>query len=317
MNLNLTQLFPKSAANVEVIAGRDMIVTVPDGTQRSVTVGDRFEVTKEELARYERGDLLVQGKPASTKMTDPAPSRPPPTPAPDAWRDLPKSFTQWHDLNDRFRCLRQHLRDIAATRVRLFGSAIDFAALRGGASAIGMRFVEGRTPQENHQILTTNLDFNCPKTIFNDRCLTAAHDAATDELERLTEKSEVTLQRLFLECGSARLVVGEQLQAVVEELADLGLRIFETRVAALALSQHHVRGLFFGSADWQKYVHPDSYRAGMAVLRVVDGRTEFFVDESPEQSASVLSSETLRLAELKPLLLEARKTLAKTLKLAA
>ena len=317
MNLNLTKLFPKSSPNVEVIAGRDMIVTVPDGTQRSVTVGERLEVTKEELARYERGDLLVQSKPTSTRMTDPAPSRPPPTPAPDAWRDLPKSFTQWHDLNDRCRCLRQHLRDIDATRVRLFGSAISFSALHGSATAIGMQYVHGRTPQENAKVIHHHIDFNCPKTIFQDRCLTAAHDAATDELERLTEKSEVTLQRLFLECGNHRIKNSEALQAVIDELGEIGLNIFRSRIAPLGLSEHHLRGLFYGSADFVAYIHPPAYSGGICILRCVDGITEFYGDEAPPQQAGHLIGEMLRIAELKPLLLEARKTLAKTLKLAA
>ena len=317
MNLNLTKLFPKSSSNVEVIAGRDMIVTVPDGTTRSVTVGDRLEVTKEEFSRYERGDLLVQGKPTSTKMIDPTPPRPVATAAPEAWRDLPKSFTQWHDLNDRFRCLRQHLRDIDATRVRLFGSAISFAALRGGASAIGMQYVEAKNPQHNPQVIHHHINFNCPKTIYNDRCLTAAHEAATDELDRLTEKSEVTLQKLFLDCGNHRIRNSETLQAAIVELGEIGLQIFKSRVAPLGLSEHHLRGLFYGSSDYRAYVHPPAYSGGMCVLRCVDGITEFYADEAPPQQAGHLLGETARLAELKPLLLEARKTLARTLKLAA
>ena len=317
MNLNLTKLFPKSSTNVEVIAGRDMIVTVPDGTQRSVTVGERLEVTKEELARYERGDLLVQGKPASTKMTDPTPSRPPPTPAPDAFRELPKCFTQWHELSDRFRCLRQHLRDIDATRVRLFGSAISFSALHGSATAIGMQYVHGRTPQENAKVIHHTIDFNCPKTIFQDRCLTAAHEAATDELDRLKEKSEVTLQKLFLECGNHRIKNSEALQAVIDELGEIGLQIFRSRIAPLGLSEHHLRGLFYGSADFVAYCHPPAYSGGMCLLRCVDGITEFYGEEQPPQQAGHLLGEMLRLAELKPLLAEARKVLTRTLKAAA
>jgi hypothetical protein len=318
MNLNLTKLFGQSSPNVEVIAGRDMIVTVPDGTTRSVTVGDRFEVTKEELARYERGDLLVQGKPASTnKLVDPTPPRPSPTPAPDAWRDLPKSFTQWHELNDRFRCLRQHLRDIDATRVRLFGSAINFAALRGGASAIGMQYVEAKNPQHNPQVIHHHIDFNCPKTIHNDQRLTAAHDAASDELERLTEKSEVTVQKLFLECGNHRIRNSEALQAVIDELGQIGLEIFRLRVSALGLSERHINSLFMGSADHIAYVHPPAYSGGMCVLRCVDGVTEVYGEEGPPQQAGHLLGETLRLAELKTVLAEARRTLLKTRKFAA
>jgi len=318
MNLNLTKLFPKSSSNVEVIAGRDMIVTVPDGTTRSVTVGDRLEVTNQELARYERGDLLVQGKPASTsKLIDPTPPRPTPTPAPEAWKTLPPSFKHWHELNDRFRCLRQHLRDIDATRVRLFGSAISFAALRGGATAIGMQYVEAKNPQHNPQVIHYHINFNCPKTIYNDRCLTAAHEAATDELDRLTEKSEVTLQKLFLDCGNHRIRNSEALQVAIDELGEIGLQIFKSRIAPLGLSEHHLRGLFYGSADYRAYVHPPAYSGGMCVLRCVDKVTEFYGDEAPPQQAGHLLGETLRLAELRPLLLEARKVLTRTRKLAA
>ena len=294
-----------------------MVVTLATGETKSVAAGDRFFVSKAELAKYERDDLLVQSKPASTKMIDPTPSRPTPTTAPDAWRELPKSFGQWHDLADRFRCLRQHLRDIDATRVRLFGSAIDFSALRGGASAIGMRYVEGKTPQDNPLMIHHHIDFNDPKTIFQDRCLTAAHDAATDELERLTEKSEVTLQKLFLECGNHRIKNSEALQAVIDELGEIGLNIFRSRIAPLGLSEHHLRGLFYGSADFVAYVHPPAYSGGMCILRCVNGVTEFYGDEAPPQQAGHLLGEMLRLAELKPLLAEARKVLTRTLKAAA
>ena len=317
MNLNLSKLFPKTSPDIEVISNRSMVVTLATGETKSVAAGDRFFVSKAELAKYERDDLLVQSKPASTKMVDPTPPRPTAIPAPEPWGNLPSCFGKWHELNDRFRCLRQHLRDIDATRVRLFGSAISFSALQGGASAIGMRFVEGRTPQENHQILTTNLDFNCPKTIYNDRCLTAAHDAATDELERLTEKSEVTLQRLFLECGNHRIKNSEALQAVIDELGEIGLNIFRSRIAPLGLSEHHLRGLFYGSADFVAYVHPPAYSGGMCLLRCVDGITEFYGEEQPPQQAGHLLGEMLRLAELKPLLAEARKVLTRTLKAAA
>ena len=317
MNLNLSKLFPKSSPDIEVISNRSMVVTLATGETKSVAAGDRFFVSKSELAKYERDDLLVQSKPSTSKMTDPTPPRPSPTPPPDAWRDLPKCFTQWHELNDRFRCLRQHLRDIDATRVRLFGSAINFSALRGGATAIGMMFVEGRTPQENHQILTTNLDFNNPKIIHNDRCLTAAHEAATDELERLTEKSEVSLQKLYLECGNHRIRNSEALQAVIDELGEIGLEIFRLRVSALGLSDRHINNLFTGSADHLAYVHPPAYSGGLCVLRCVDGMTEVYGEEAPPQQAGHLIGEMGRLAELKRLLVDARKTLAKTLKLAA
>ena len=317
MNLNLSKLFPKTSPDIEVISNRSMVVTVASGETQTVSPGDRFFVSKEELAKYERDDLLVQGKPSTNKQVDPTPQRPSPTPPPEAWRQLPKFFTLWHELNDRFRCLRQHIRDIDAARIRLFGSAIDFSALRGGATAIGMQYVHGRTPQHNAQVIHHTIDFNCPKTIFNDRCLTAAYDAATDELERLKEKSEVTLQRLFLECGNYRIKNSEALQAVIDELGEIGLQIFKSRIAPLGLSEHHLRGLFYGSADYALYVHPPAYSGGMCVLRCVDGLTELYGDEAPPQQACHMLRETARLAELKPLLVDARKALARTLKLAA
>ena len=317
MNLNLTKLFPKTSPDIEVVSNRSMVVTLATGETKSVAAGDRFFVSKAELARYERGDLLVQNRPAPTKLIDPSPQRPSPTPPPDAWRELPKCYTEWHQLNDRFRCLRQHLRDIAATRVRLFGSAVNFSALHGSATAIGMQYVHGRTPQDNAQVIHHHIDFNDPKTIHNDRCLTAAHDAATDELERLTEKSEVTLQKLFLECGDHRIKNSEALQATIDALGEIGLNIFRSRIAPLGLSEHHLRSLFYGSADYALYVHPPAYSGGMCILRCVGGVTEFYADEAPSQQACHMLRETARLAELKPLLLEARKTLARTLKLAA
>jgi len=317
MNLNLAKLFPKSSPDIEVISNRSMVVTLATGETKSVAAGDRFFVSKSELAKYERDDLLVQSKPTTSKLTDPTPSRPSPTPAPEAWKTLPPSFKQWHELNDRFRCLRQHLRDIDATRVRLFGSAINFSALRGGATAIGMQFIEAKNPQHNPHIIHHHIDFNCPKTIFNDRCLTASHEAATDELERLTEKSEVSLQKYFLECGNHRIRNSEALQAVIDELGQIGLEIFRSRIAPLGLSEHHLRGLFYGSADYLAYVHPPAYSGGLCVLRCVDGMTEVYGEEAPPQQAGHLLGETLRLLALKPLLAEARKVLARTQKLAA
>ena len=89
MNLNLTKLFPKTSPDIEVISNRSMVVTLATGETKSVAAGDRFFVSKAELAKYERDDLLVQGKPSTNKLVDPAPQRPSPTPPPDAWRELP------------------------------------------------------------------------------------------------------------------------------------------------------------------------------------------------------------------------------------
>jgi hypothetical protein len=56
----------------------------------------------------------------------------------------------------------------------------------------------------------------------------------------------------------------------------------------------------------------------MCILRVnEEGITELYGDEAPAQQAGHLLGETARLAELKPLLAEARKVLARTQKLAA
>jgi hypothetical protein len=72
-----------------------------------------------------------------------------------------------------------------------------------------------------------------------------------------------------------------------------------------------------GSADHIAYVHPPAYSGGMCVLRCVDGVTEVYGEEGPPQQAGHLLGETLRLAELKTVLAEARRTLLKTRKFAA
>jgi hypothetical protein len=252
-------------------------------------------------------------------MVNPTPERREAAELPNAWKELPACFGRYHNLQQKFRILKLHLADIDQMRINLWGSAISFASMGdNAATALGMRWVEPANPQQNILIKNYKVDFNDPVTIYQDRCLTSAAEKTANELEKLTASSGIEIERLFLLCGNARIEKSAELQLVVDELADIGFALFSTRIKSLGLSPHHARSLYYQSADWVTHQHEGSYRGGMCILRVnEEGITELYADEAPAQQAGHMLGETLRLAELKPLLLEARKTLTKTLKAAA
>jgi hypothetical protein len=294
------------------------MVTDSTGINRSVEVGEAITISRSEFAKFDRGDFQPVQSKAWTKFADPTPQRRQAAELPDAWKSLPACFSRYHNLQQKFRILKLHLADIDQKRIDLWGSSISFGSMGdNAATALGMRWVEPANPQQNILIKNYKVDFNDPLTIYQDRCLSSAAEKTANELEKLTATSGIEIERLFLSCGNARIEKSAELQLVVDELADIGFALFSTRIKSLGLSPHHARSLYYQSADWVTHQHEGSYRGGMCILRVnEEGITEHYGDEAPAQQAGHLLGETLRLAELKPFLLEARKTLAKTLKLA-
>ena len=317
MNLNL--LFPKTSDPLTVTTTRAMMITDSTGSSRAVEAGETLTISRSEFSKFERDDFKPVPSKAWTKFADPTPERRQAAELPDKWQSLPACFSRHHNLQQKFKILRLHLADIDQMRINLWGSAISFASMGdNAATALGMRWVEPANPQQNILIKNYKVDFNDPVTIYQDRCLTSAAEKTANELEKLTASSGIEIERLFLLCGNARIEKSAELQLVVDELADIGFALFSTRIKSLGLSPHHARSLYYQSADWVTHQHEGSYRGGMCILRVnEEGITELYGDEAPAQQAGHLLGETARLAELKPLLAEARKVLARTQKLAA
>ena len=318
MHLDIKKLFPKTSEHLTVTATRAMMITDSTGINRTVEVGETITISRSEFAKFDRDDFKPIQSTAWTKFADPTPERRQTAEMPDDWKSLPACFSRYHNLQQKFRILRLHLADIDQKRIDLWGSSISFASMGDNAAvALGMRWVAPANPQQNILIKNYRVDFKDPLTIYQDRCLSSAAEKTANELEKLTASSGIDIERLFLLCGNARIEKSAELQLVIDELADIGFALFSTRIKSLGLSNHHARSLYYQSADWVTYKHEPAYSGGMCILRCVDGITEFYGDEAPPQQAGHLIGEMLRIAELKPLLLEARKTLAKTLKLAA
>ena len=255
--------------------------------------------------------------PSEKAFPDPTPTRPEPNPAPESWKDLPKCFVKYHELLDERRCLREYLRIIDDKRIELFGSNIDISQFTDSASAIGLRLVEGKTPQENMTIHRHILRYDNPETVYQNKMLTRAYNATADALEKHKEDQNVPLQKLFVQCGHHRVTVALELQEIIDEVAKTGLEIFAQRVSALGLAEFQITRLFQGSADWAKYVSIEqAYTAAHSEIPAENGGG-YFTDEPVASSACNSLNMAPRIPEVKALLAEAKRTLATARKLAA
>jgi len=254
--------------------------------------------------------------PSEKAFPDPTPARPTPLPARDSWKDLPKCFVKYHDLLDERRVLREHLRAIDAKRIELFGSNIDISQFTDSATAIGLRLVEGKTPQDNMTVTRHILRYDDPETQYQNKMLTRAYNSTLDELEKHKEDQNIPLQKMFVQCGHHRVSIALELQEIIDEVAKLGLEIFAQRVSALGLAEFQIVRLFQGSADFLKYVSTESaYTAQYSEIPAENGGG-YFTDEAVEQSACHSLNMAPRIPEMKALLTEAKKTLAQARKVA-
>ena len=125
MNLDITKLFPKKPRrpNVKVRFKTAMVYRATDGTSRTAEEGDEVELLYADYTNFEPGDLELLNagdKKNEPVVPDPTPERPATLPAPEAWKNLPPCFTEFHDLTEKCRVASEHIDLIHAKRLEVF-----------------------------------------------------------------------------------------------------------------------------------------------------------------------------------------------------
>lgn len=320
MNLNFAKLFPKAdKAPVQLKILRDMRLEV-EGEIRHVSQNEEVTVSRETFEQLSQDDyrLISPAKPSGEVISDPSPDRPEPRPLPARWESLPACFREFWECSESVRCAREHIGLIQEKRMAIFGVGTDFADARGTILVGGFHFADDR---RNKNVVSTlrPVDFDNPENKRLDFYLTKAETAAEDYLARLLEKVALPQQRRYLECGNFYINSTSELQEILAELESIGFAIFSTRIQALGLADHQNRRLYHGSADFMKYgSHGSTDVQGLASAGYDDaGNLRVYCDLEISTCAGHLLRVLDRTAELKPLLIEGRRELAKTRKAAA
>ncbi len=320
MLLDLKKLFGERGNEpVEVEVLRDMIVQTEDGS-RHCSKGERLEIPRKSLAVFDREDVRILTKSSREPIADPTPKRAEPTPPPERWKALPECFSKWWDLNERFRVARIHTEAINQCRRELLGTNAPLDIT--DASTVLAIQISGGGPREN--FISTTHHHNVDSWEFRQltHYLNAATEGAEYHLKELRRTKALEVQRLFLQCGMERLEIGGKLDELIDELTEIGFKLFSHRVSALGLGEGHIRRLYQGSVDFQKYgLHDRLSRANQSDLCILRtnalGVTEQFFDCEVVTSASHYQTNAERLEALSALLVEGRAELVRTLKAAA
>jgi hypothetical protein len=322
MNLNFTKLFPSAKSQpLKIRANRSLLITNSDGETKPLEAGSEAEITRAQFNTLDHGDVSIlsseKGKVKAT--TDPTPARPAIEPIPKPWEPLPQSFHDFWQIQEEFRVARLHVAQIAECRIQTFGTnASPFAGNPDVATVLVNRFEDSKVG-ENVVYHRREISLTDPATQQLERYLVRAEGAAADYLERLIQTKGLPMQRAFLDCGAFRITTSKDLQAIVNELADIGFSLFATRIAALGLHEQKIRTLYYGSADHSRYgSHNNATRMDECFGGIAeDGSTRIYVDAPISSTASHSLNQLARIAELQILLESGRKELAKTQRAAA
>lgn len=315
MNIDFSKIFPRGKKPpVTICTKRNMILSV-DGESRHVPAGEQVTIPHADFSQLEPGDYqLIASNAPKLDVADPTPPRPVPESAPAAWDTLPECFRQFHAAEAEIAVARQHIELIRAKRKEIFGTAdIDFDGAEGTILA-GSFSAE---PRMNPVSTLRPINFDDPVNQKLARFLKVAESNAKEYLARLIETRSFPQQRLFLQCGNYRIEAAEELQSMIDALAEVGFQIFSLRLQALELAEHHVRKLFSGSGVFVRYgSQAPAYLGGLCFAGFEDdGVTMRRYSELPVQtSATYLLRDRERVAELKPLLAAAKKELARAQK---
>lgn len=320
MNINFSKIFPKAEkAPVQVKALRDMRMSI-DGINRHVERGEEITLDRKVFDQMDRDDfeLLSATTPSAPPILDPSPERPEPLPLPARWESLPPVFHKFHECAEKVRIAREHINLIRDKRYEIFGVHADFADATGTHLVGGMAFPSDRS---NKNIISTvrPIDFDDPKNRQVDAFLSKSARVAEAHLAELLEKTSLPQQKRYLECGNCYITATEELRGIIDELEGIGYQLFSTRVAALGLGEYQNRRLFYQSSDHIKYAnHGTCQPQGLTSAGYDEhGRLRVFCDLQITTMASHLLTTLSRLADLRPLLAEGKRELAKARKATA
>jgi hypothetical protein len=319
---NFSQIFPSTKKpNRRVRAKRSMIMKLASGETTTVAAGDEFEITHDEASKLDSGDVVFLdpiNKPEPPKI-EPAPERPEPRPAPEAWAKLPACFTEWHNLNERFRVALEHGRLIVEKRVEIFGTTTSIGDPEGSAATL---LVLRMKPFERGggTVFTNKIRLDDEQVRLQDAALNSAAKKAADHLEELRRDYTLKLQKLHLQCGWERLSTADQATKLARQVRQIGIDLFSMRVAALELHPGQVARLYNGSALFQKYGMVQDAPVRNVCFAGHDesaGTMRTYIDDAVSSIASFMLSDLRQLDALEPLFAEGHRELTKAKKAAA
>lgn len=317
---NFAEIFPKqSKPNRQIKVINDIVIKLADGTTRHCSAGEIVEVTHRDSLGLDTNDFAFLDKETREPIhTVKAPERPSPAPLPDRWDTLPECFSKWHEINEKFATAAAHKRLITEARIRTFGTANSLGNPSGDVStliAVNVTFGKGKGINSNSR----ELRIDSPEVIAQEREFQRVENYAADHMQELVSTYAIAIQKLHLECGYARLNSCDQLTKITTEIRAAGLALFTHRIKALELHDSQVHRLYCGSALFQKYgTVNDPYVSGLSSAGYSSsGVIIQYVDDTVPAIAGGCLYDLQRIAELAPLLAEARKELAKAQKVAA
>ena len=242
--------------------------------------------TAERIGRVGNDGQLVPAADAPAKPA--APERAKPAPLPDSFKGLPVSFAKaWEFIAKR----RAIVADLEAARERALPA--DFKALSGFKD--GLKFYARAVIGE--------------VAILERIALGDAVTAAEDHLRTHDAREGYPIACQLLEASKATIAKLEAANDATQELADIAFEIFGIRIAALELAETHRRKLFVGSGLFTRYGHFQPLGLHGAVFMGGENPSRA-LDLPVETMATTYHNAAARLAEVEPLLVQARAELA-------
>ncbi|MCS6242999.1 MAG: hypothetical protein H2172_03960 [Opitutus sp.] len=242
--------------------------------------------TAERIGRVGNDGQLVPAADAPAKPA--APERAKPAPLPDSFKGLPVSFAKaWEYIAKR----RAIVADLEAARERALPA--DFVALSGFKD--GLKFYARAVIGE--------------VAILEKIALGDAAKAAEDHLKAHDAREGYPLACHLLEASKETLSKIEAANAAIHELAEIAFDIFGIRIAALELAEPQRRKLFQGSGLFMRYASHSLIGLHGAVFLGGENPTRA-LDLPIEGMAAAYHNAAARLAEVEPLLVQARAELA-------
>lgn len=312
--IDFKRLFPKQEPKVTIRIKREMMI---DG--QPVPAGTTISVPLTTARGLDGVDCEFISDTAAPKISDPTAPRPDVQPAPAAWQNLPKCFTEWHDTMERFRVALEHICILREDRINIFGTDALLvgngghgAGGDGGGKVLVNNAKTGLRIGGSIYIHSQIHDLDSPVFQKLANFHESARLAADEHLAELRKTFNLKLQSLHLECGQHRLAGVEEIEKLILEIRAIGIELFGMRVAALELAPRKIHDLYSGSALFLKYgiIQPPIIPGICSGGFDFEGAQRIYVEDGPISIASGVFRDIEQIAELNPLLAEGKRELA-------